>query len=59
MEGSDPLFETPHSPVEPVPQAKLLPSNYGGEKEFNEQDYQSEWSRGEGGGDGGMVHCTV
>ena len=33
------LFEAAHSPVKPVPQAQL---SYGGEKEFDEQDYQSE-----------------
>lgn len=42
MEGSEVLFEAAHSPVTPVPQAQLLHSNYGGEKEFNEQDYRSE-----------------
>lgn len=42
MEGSGVLFEAAHSPVTPVPQAQLLPLNYGGEKEFSEQDYQSE-----------------
>lgn len=36
------LFEVAQSPVTPVPQAQLLPSGYGGEKEFDERDYQSE-----------------
>jgi len=45
MDGDGVLFETVPSPIEPLPQAQLRPTDYSEKAipEFDERDYRSEY----------------